>query len=324
MDALLRGQREFVQIDLRYLHRDGSPVWVTLATSMVKDSAGEPLYRISIVQDISARKQAEIESQAREQRLRLSTDAAQLGIFEWTVPTDTVVWENQRMYEIFGIPEATDPVNRDRFVRENLHPEDLPRFTRELEESMQPGALFRGAYRIHRVNDGQWRWVQYFAKFELTGDNKPLRLVGVLQDITERKQAEEAVRQSLARLEKVLEVETVGVMFWDLNTGCMVDANDTFLKLMGYSRSEVEAHELNWQKLTPPEYMDVSRAEVEKFMATGRVGPYEKEYFCKDGTKRWLLFAGSSLGNNQCVEFCVDIADRKEAEQAAAGDEPAA
>jgi PAS domain S-box-containing protein len=137
----------------------------------------------------------------------------------------------------------------------------------------------------------------------------------ILRDITERKRAEEALRQSVERLERVLEVETVGVMFWDLTTGCMVDANDAFLKLMGYSRSQVEARELTWQNLTPPEYMDVSRAEVEKFLATGRVGPYEKEYFRKDGTRLWLLFAGSSLGNNQCVEFCVDISDRKKAEE---------
>jgi PAS domain-containing protein len=85
---------------------------------------------------------------------------------------------------------------------------------------------------------------------------------------------------------------------------------------MGYSRSDVEDRKLFWQNLTPPEYMGVSRAEIQKFLATGRVGPYEKEYFCKDGTKRWLLFAGSSLGNNQCVEFCIDIADRKRAEEA--------
>jgi signal transduction histidine kinase len=78
----------------------------------------------------------------------------------------------------------------------------------------------------------------------------------------------------------------------------------------------VEARELTWQTLTPPEYIDVSRAEVEKFLATGRVGPYEKEYFRKDGTRKWLLFAGSSLGNNQCVEFCVDISDQKKAEEA--------
>jgi PAS domain-containing protein len=85
---------------------------------------------------------------------------------------------------------------------------------------------------------------------------------------------------------------------------------------MGYSRGEVEARELTWQKLTPPEYINVSRAEAEKFLATGRVGPYEKEYFHKDGTRQWLLFAGSSLGDNQCVEFCVDISDRKKAEEA--------
>jgi len=387
--------------------------------------------------DITDRRRAEIELRAREQRLRLAADAAQLGIFEWTVEADTAVWENQRMYEIFGIPDTTDPLNRDRFVRESLHPEDLPRFEQELQESMQPGALFRGAYRIRRANDGQWRWIQYFSKFELAADGKSLRLAGVLQDITdrkraeealeekarlldlsydailvrdkedrisywnngaveaygyppdealgrsshellctvfpqplsaifdtlrreghwngelvhtrkdgskimassrwavdrnpqgdieailetnsditERKRAEEALRQSLERLERVLEVETVGVMFWDLSTGVMVDANDAFLKLMGYSRSQVEARELTWQKLTPPEYMDVSRAEVEKFLATGRVGPYEKEYFQKDGTKRWLLFAGSSLGNNQCVEFCVDISERKRMEEA--------
>ena len=114
----------------------------------------------------------------------------------------------------------------------------------------------------------------------------------------------------------MLDVETVGVMFWDLNTGCMTDANNAFLKIMGYSRREVEARELTWQKLTPPEYFAVSRAEVQKFMATGRVGPYKKEYLRKDGTRQWFVFAGSSLGNNACVEFCVDISARKQAEEA--------
>jgi PAS domain-containing protein len=60
----------------------------------------------------------------------------------------------------------------------------------------------------------------------------------------------------------------------------------------------------------------VSRAEVKEFLATGRVGPYEKEYFRKDGTRKWFLFAGSSLGDDQCVEFCVDISERKTAEEA--------
>ena len=139
--------------------------------------------------------------------------------------------------------------------------------------------------------------------------------VAVFDVITERKRAEEALRESHARLRRVLEVETVGVMFWDLSTGCLVDANDAFLTLMGYSRDDVEARTLTWQKLTPPEYQELSRAEVQKFMATGRVGPYEKEYLRKDGTRQWFVFAGSSLGDNACVEFCVDISKRKRAEE---------
>jgi|CZKH01.1.fsa_nt_gi PAS domain S-box-containing protein len=138
----------------------------------------------------------------------------------------------------------------------------------------------------------------------------------IVRDITERKRVEEALQENHARLKKVLEVETVGVMFWDLTTGALVDANDTFLNVMGYSRSDIEAGELTWQKLTPPEYQEMSRAELRKFAATGRVGPYEKEYLHKDGTRQWFVFAGSSLGNNTCVEFCVDISDRKKAEAA--------
>jgi PAS domain S-box-containing protein len=151
-------------------------------------------------------------------------------------------------------------------------------------------------------------------------DNKLMQLADDLGSqigqFFQRKQAEEALRASHERLTKVLEVETVGVMFWDLTTGRLTDANDTFLKMMGYSRSDIEACNLTWQEFTPPEYHEVSLAEIRKFQATGRVGPYEKEYFQKDGTKRWLLFAGSSLGGNTCVEFCVDIAERKKAEEA--------
>ena len=114
---------------------------------------------------------------------------------------------------------------------------------------------------------------------------------GTNTDVDELNAAEEALRESQARLEKVLEAETVGVnVLWDLTTGCMTGANDTFLNMMGYSRCEVEAGELTWQKLTPPEYHEASLAEIAKFQATGRVGPYEKVVF----TQRQHSAVGSS------------------------------
>lgn len=77
-----------------------------------------------------------------------------------------------------------------------------------------------------------------------------------------------------------------------------------------------EARQLTWQKLTPPEWMEASYEQMKQFEVTGRIGPYEKEYFRKDGSRWWFVFAGASLGDGTIVEFCIDVSARKEAEQA--------
>lgn len=182
------------------------------------------------------------------------------------------------------------------------------------KELMERGST--APYEKQMVRKDGTRWWGVFAPTLLSGQGADAECVEFILDITERKRTEEALRESHERIKRVLEVETVGVIFWDLSTGCMTDANDTFLRMMGYHRGEVEAGELSWQRLTPPEYLEASLAEFRKFQTTGRVGPYEKEYYRKDGTRQWLVFAGSSLGNNASVEFCVDISARKRAEEA--------
>lgn len=174
------------------------------------------------------------------------------------------------------------------------------------------GPVVRGVFRPER-NSYTWLSITAIPLFQL-GKRVPFQAYATFEDITERRQAQEELRKSLERLQKVLEVETVGVMFWDLARGVMTDANDTFLTMTGYTRKEMEEGALTWRKLTPPEFHEVSLAEVRKLQETGRVGPYEKEYLHKDGTRQWMVFAGSSLDENTCVEFCVDISDRKKAE----------
>lgn len=138
---------------------------------------------------------------------------------------------------------------------------------------------------------------------------------GISRDITERKHAADALLAAKVRLERVIDNHAVGIMFWDWSRGVLVDANDHFLKTMGYSRDEVQAGSLTWQRLTPPEYIERSLAEMERFHDCGRIGPYEKEYFRKDGSRQWLMFAGSPLEGQIAVEFCVDISGLKAAER---------
>ncbi|HTS68306.1 MAG TPA: PAS domain S-box protein, partial [Terriglobia bacterium] len=313
---------EPVEGEWRVVWPDGRVHWILGCFQAFKDAAGTPLRLAGVNIDITARKRAEIDLRAREQRLRLAADAAQLGIFEWTVPTDTAVWENQRMYEIFGIPESLDPVNRDQFVRETLHPEDLPRFERELEESMRPGALFRGAYRIRRLNDKQLRWIQYFAKFELTPDGKPLRLLGVLQDITARKQAEEVLRENEARLarEKTFSDRIInslpGIFYLFDENGKFLRWNQNNERVTGCS-----SQELAGMKMT--DFIDLKEKDLvlrrmNDLFADG-AAEVEADLIAKDGTRTPYWFTGTRLileGKPHLLGFAFDISERKRAEEA--------
>ena len=130
----------------------------------------------------------------------------------------------------------------------------------------------------------------------------------------EGREAADALRQSEDRLRRMVNVDGVSVLIFDQSTGVVVDANDTFLRAFGYTREELRAGLMHWRKMTPPEYVAESERQLEKLAATGRIGPYEKEYLHKDGSRSWMLFAGSSLGDGTLAEYCIDISDRKRAE----------
>jgi PAS domain S-box-containing protein len=143
-----------------------------------------------------------------------------------------------------------------------------------------------------------------------------LRLLDILArqaaDLIERTLQESALRQSEDRLRRVLETDAVGVLFFDERTGTLIDANDAFLRMSGYSREQVDARELTWQVMTPPEYVEVSREQMQRLALVGRIGPYEKEYFHRDGSRRWMMFSGARLGDDTVVEFAIDISEREE------------
>ncbi|MDM7917254.1 MAG: PAS domain S-box protein, partial [Candidatus Eisenbacteria bacterium] len=310
VEEVLAGRRDHYQIDKRYVRKDGALLDVRFLGSYLGGrQSGRSL---ALVVDITERKRM-------EEALRETRDYLQSLIGYANAPI--IVWdpgfritEFNRAFERLSGRQAEEVLGRTLDI---LFPAD------RREESMAHIRRTAAGERWEVVEipiqhaDGSVRTVLWNSATILSPDGKTATAtIAQGQDITERKQAEEALRATHERLKKVLEVETVGVMFWDLRTGRMTDANETFLKLMGYSRQEVEAGELTWQRLTPPEYVEASLAEIEKFKTSGRIGPYEKEYFHKDGTRQWLVFAGSALDGDVCVEFCVDISDRTMAEDA--------
>lgn len=124
-----------------------------------------------------------------------------------------------------------------------------------------------------------------------------------------------AQQKTQEQLRRMTNVDGLGFMLFEASTGSLVDANDAFCKMFGYSREQVRSRTLNWQNMTPPEYHAASVEQMQLFEQYHKIGPYEKEYLHADGSRSWTLFAGVDLGDGLIGEYCIDTSDRRMAEQ---------
>jgi PAS domain S-box-containing protein len=129
-------------------------------------------------------------------------------------------------------------------------------------------------------------------------------------DITERKRSE-------SRLRHFYETDLFAILYWSIEGG-VIDVNDQFLKMTGYTREDLRAGLLNWARMTPPEYQALDEDARRQIQETGVHLPYEKEFIRKDGRRIWGLFSAAAWedNRNQGVSFILDITERKRAEQA--------
>lgn len=135
------------------------------------------------------------------------------------------------------------------------------------------------------------------------------------REAAERQAVIAAHRSSEERYHQLVQSELIGIAFFDLN-GRITDANNTFLKLVGFSRVDLEYGRIQLDRLTPPEWMSVAREKVQELRASGRVKQYEQEYLRKDGTRFWGLFGASSFGaSGDGIAFLLDVTERKRAEE---------
>jgi PAS domain S-box-containing protein len=133
----------------------------------------------------------------------------------------------------------------------------------------------------------------------------------------EKNAAEEALRTSEQRLRRFYESGMLGVIYWKMN-GQIIDANDKFLEMTGYTRDDLERGKIDWIHMTPPEFQHLDKNSVKELKATGvNMIPFEKEYIRKDGTRIPVLLAGAMLDEERFngVAFVLDISKSKRAQE---------
>ena len=118
-----------------------------------------------------------------------------------------------------------------------------------------------------------------------------------------------------SRIRRLVDANIIGIFMWDL-TGRILDANDAFLRLLGYDRQDLAAGSLRWTDLTPSKWRELDNRQLTELNEAGSLQPYEKEYFHKDGSCVPVLIGAAAFegGGTQGVAFVLDLSERKRAE----------
>src|SRR5262245_36762006 len=117
-----------------------------------------------------------------------------------------------------------------------------------------------------------------------------------------------------ARIRRLFDANIIGIFMWDFDGGTL-DANDAFLRMIGYDRDDLAALRIRWTDMTPPEWREVTEEMTRKLKMHGQAGPFEKEYFRKDGSRVPVLLGAATFepGGNEGVAFVLDLTERKRA-----------
>jgi PAS domain S-box-containing protein len=289
--------------------KDGSRGWICENARAVKSPSGEVLYFEGIFEDVTERKRAEKALRESEERFRTIFEQAPLGISEGEIATERFLSANQRYIDILGY--SLDEL-RELTFRDYSHPEDLQKDLLEFQKLASGEIRTYAMEKRYLRKDGAIIWVNLTVTGLARPGEKPLTCIAVIDDITDRIKAEEALSAQALRYKTLMETSTDSIYVLD-EKGDLQDANAAFLVRRGYTVPEVKGLNVaDWDAQWNPERL---RERLRKLRESSAV--FETRHLCKDGSlfDVEVCATGVRIAEEQLF-FCVtrDITERKQAE----------
>ncbi|MDH5592754.1 MAG: PAS domain-containing protein, partial [Gammaproteobacteria bacterium] len=297
--------------------KDGGYYWVESTITPFLDSNNKPYQYVSIRTDVTNLKNLELALEVNNERFRRSQGFANIGTWDWNIQTGELYW-SQQIAPLFGYPLGDLETSYENFI-EAVHPDDRELITSAITNCIEHKVDYHVEHRAVWPT-GEIRWLLEKGDVIRDEDGNALNMLGVVQDITDRKMAEEALRESEEKYRCLFELSEEPM--WLIVEDHFMMANRAAAQILGYE-SEQQLIDIHPVQLSP-EYQPDGQSSLDKskeYLATA----YKQGYYRFEWTHKNI--SGESFPvevsltripyQGKQALFCVwrDISQRKIAEQ---------
>jgi PAS domain S-box-containing protein len=297
---------------------DGAERWVAVSGRVTFDASGRAVRGVGTIRDIHERRQIEEALRESEGRLRVALAAGRMGTWSGDFRTGEQRWDATQ-HTILGVSPALKP-SRELFLS-LVHPDDVASVRLDTGTLPAPGTFLDAEFRIQRP-DGQERWISSSALVGYDADGQPFEIIGINRDITEQKNAEEALRLSEEQMRLAIESNDVGTWDYNMETGTQ-HWSPIFKRLWGLP-PDAPADSTLLKPLVSESDWAANRLAWEHALGVPGGGRIKQEYEitrADDGAKRWCSLAGQiyfdpvSGKPTRAVGIMTDITERRQVEE---------
>lgn len=313
-DAVTR--RSPYDAEYRLKWHGGGWRWTNVRGAPLFDRDGSVRKWVGVNFDIHARKLAQEALRESETLMRLAQDAAHAGSWEWSSENNRVVW-SKNLWALYGLDIGACEASFENWAN-SIHEDDRERVIAAILAAGRAGEEFELQWRVNLPSDQAPRWLLSRGRPVVGPEGAPERYYGVVLDVSELKNAEEALRASERRYRLLYESQRDPFVRVGMD-GRILEFNELYRDMLGFSDEELCA--LTHQELTPEKWHAMEEAIVrEQILQRGYSDVYEKEYRRKDGKVfpvelRTVLSKDGNDAPDAMWGIVRDISDRKLSEQ---------